>query len=384
MAQPASHGADVQPFSPVSDTSAKPIDAFSPGGQPSAGRDSNIAGGLRSTESAVGSNLRPTPSFGASAFNNTGSRSSAAPFSTHQQYDTAASSSAAPAFSPSPITHTTPRDSTMHADLRIQQIFGGRPTGMPAISVTAPATGTPSALPYRGASTSAAMGISWRLWKQNAFDRGAPLEKLARTRAAGLDKTLILEKAPIKQKSSLPLQLFLRFETRLFAPVFAVWTLAATIFKNAALPASPTPAVYRGTEEVILLILYIVVQPPRLLLGSRGNRCEDGKAIAMFIFFSFATLFIHGYFFTVQVYVLKFDFILNFSAIVIQSTCVIVSVVTIMSLGIRNREFGAVLCGVALCFFTLLFVLLHSWGRTYETASCPFDPKRQCGVTRTT
>lgn len=184
-------------------------------------------------------------------------------------------------------------------------------------------------------------------------------------------------KTSIRLKTSLPLQLGLSFEVP-FVIIYVIWTFIATIYKNQALPHNPE-GIDRGAEEVILLILYFLLQPCRLRIGSLGNRCENALALGAFIFLTFGTLFIHGYFLTVQVYVLKYDLIFNIIGMSVEILCVLFAFyVSIIRIGGQNRDLFFALGSLSLCVFAVLFVLLYNWKQTSVEAPCPIDGSLQC------
>lgn len=181
------------------------------------------------------------------------------------------------------------------------------------------------------------------------------------------------EKPHELQKSSLPLQVGLRLEAFVVAPLYCLWALGSLLFKDAVF------APFSLTASGIALVIYIIAQVPRLMVGSRGNISEDARALTLFVALTVVTLCIHGYFMHLQVYVLHADFVFNMTAIVLQSICVLcASYVTARLVRFKSREALAVFFGVTCCVGAILFFVVYNGGITVDTAACPNDPNRQC------
>lgn len=188
------------------------------------------------------------------------------------------------------------------------------------------------------------LNLSWRLWKKN-FEIGKQVAVTHSSTGGAIQSSLLLQ-------SNMAVE-------AVFAVAFALWTVVVIIFKNVSLPSSLVPAVYRGTEEILLLLLYLVVQPLRLYAGYRGNICEDERALGAFIVLTNVTLCVHGYFATRQAYVLHADYVFNLAGIAQESIGVVLAcVVTVRSArSFRTKECATVLGGTALCVVSVVLFL---------------------------
>ena len=94
--------------------------------------------------------------------------------------------------------------------------------------------------------------------------------------------------------------------------------LGVFIWKGVVLPYPPGN---RLAGEVVLLFAHGVVEFCRLLLGSKGNKTEQKTLILLFVVLSLVSALVNVFYFILQTYVLRLDFIINIVSLLISRLC---------------------------------------------------------------
>ena len=100
--------------------------------------------------------------------------------------------------------------------------------------------------------------------------------------------------------------------------------LGVFIWKGVVLPYPPGN---RLAGEVVLLFAHGVVEFCRLLLGSKGNKTEQKTLILLFVVLSLVSALVNVFYFILQTYVLRLDFIINIVSLVFIGLELILSLV---------------------------------------------------------
>uniref|UniRef100_A0A7S0T2H8 Transmembrane protein 216 n=1 Tax=Mantoniella antarctica TaxID=81844 RepID=A0A7S0T2H8_9CHLO len=109
---------------------------------------------------------------------------------------------------------------------------------------------------------------------------------------------------------SLSLEVFLYFG-KLWDVVFWVLTFLLFVYKGVKLPYPP--GAYQ--LEFAYLFLYLLVEPARLFLGSKGNKTRTAGPLYASVALGVFVLLLHVYYVVGQTFILRADFVVNIIAI---------------------------------------------------------------------
>mmetsp|Transcript_15786 Transcript_15786/g.44182 ORF Transcript_15786/g.44182 Transcript_15786/m.44182 type:complete len:147 (-) Transcript_15786:133-573(-) len=127
-------------------------------------------------------------------------------------------------------------------------------------------------------------------------------------------------------KTSVSLEVFFYFGG-IYDVVWWIAELCVFIYKGISLPY-PTNSY---AVEFTFLWLYLLVEPVRLFLGSKGNKTESVQPLSFSLLCSLPVIALHIYLMLFQTFVLRLELIMNGAALVFIGFQVLISVVKIPS-----------------------------------------------------